>query len=51
MTNDDRQISNPSREAPGRQAWEPMSLTRVGAFGDVLQGGTGKKSDGATLKM
>jgi hypothetical protein len=27
------------------RAWEPMSLTKVGTFGDVLRGGTGKGED------
>ena len=27
--------------APARRPWEPMSLTRVGAFGEVLRGATG----------
>jgi hypothetical protein len=33
-----------------RRAWEPMSLTRVGTFGDVLRGNTGSMGDtGGTM--
>jgi hypothetical protein len=33
-----------------RRAWVPMSVTRVGSFGDVLRGATGDMMDGATMK-
>ncbi len=34
-----------------RRAWEPMSLTKVGTFGDVLRGGTGKGEDAIGKKV
>jgi hypothetical protein len=36
-------------EVSVRRTWEPMSLTRIGTFGDVLQGDTGAQMDGATM--
>ena len=36
-------------EASVRRTWEPMSLTRIGAFGDILRGNTGPKGDGGTM--
>jgi hypothetical protein len=32
------------------QSWEPMALTRVGAFSDVLRGSSGTLGDGGATK-
>jgi hypothetical protein len=46
------QFSSGTRPEPQvRRAWEPMSLSRVGTFGDVLKGDTGAMMDGATMKL
>lgn len=45
MNYEKQQGSGTSGGAPARRIWEPMSLTRVGTFGDVLSGNTGKKGD------
>jgi hypothetical protein len=45
MTNTDRRVTEIRGDAPTRRTWEPMSLTRIGAFEDVLRGGTGKGTD------
>ena len=37
-------------ETSARRTWEPMSLARVGTFGDVLKGNTGTKGDGGFAK-
>ena len=50
MTDEEHRTSGPSGDAPARRTWEPMSLTRVGTFGDVLRGNTGKMNDGVTMK-
>jgi hypothetical protein len=39
-----RTTEEAKRDLPRRE-WEPMSLTKVGTFGDVLRGGSGKGSD------
>ena len=31
-----------------RRSWEPMSLTRIGCFSDVLRGATGPLGDPGT---
>jgi hypothetical protein len=51
VTDTERRTNETSSEAPVRRTWEPMSLTRVGTFGDVLRGNTGPMMDGATLKL
>jgi hypothetical protein len=50
MTKVERIGSESGDEASVRRAWEPMSLMRIGTFGDVLQGNTGMEMDGATMK-
>jgi hypothetical protein len=51
MTKVERMGSESRDEASVRRAWEPMSLTRIGTFGDVLQGDTGMDMDtGGTMK-
>jgi hypothetical protein len=44
MANAEHTTNEPSGP-PARLTWEPMSLTRIGAFEDVLRGGTGKGGD------
>ena len=51
MTNIERIASEARAEPSVRRGWEPMSLTRIGTFGDVLQGNTGMQMDGATMKV
>ena len=51
MTDKERRTKETSRDAPAQRTWEPMSLTRVGTFGDVLRGNTGAMMDGATRKL
>ncbi len=51
MTKVERMVSESRDEASVRHNWEPMSLTRIGTFGDVLQGNTGDMMDGATMKV
>jgi hypothetical protein len=55
--NDKKQLTNRSQptngtpaETSARRTWEPMSLARVGTFGDVLKGNTGTKGDGGFAK-
>jgi hypothetical protein len=51
MTKVERMGGESRDEASVRRAWEPMSLTRIGTFGDVLQGATGPQGDGGgTMK-
>jgi hypothetical protein len=51
MTKVERMESESRDDASVRRAWEPMSLTRVGTFGDVLHGATGLMGDGGgTMK-
>jgi hypothetical protein len=45
MTKVERMGSESRDEASVRRAWEPMSLTKIGTFGDVLQGSTGDMMD------
>jgi hypothetical protein len=42
---------NDSEGQASRLAWEPMSLTKVGTFGDVLRGPTGGSVDGGGTMM
>jgi len=35
---------------PEPRPWQPMSLTNVGTFGDVMLGNTGAKTDGGSTK-
>jgi hypothetical protein len=49
MTGKEQTVGVPPGEGRER-AWEPMSITRVGAFGEVLRGNTGSKTDMATKK-
>jgi hypothetical protein len=35
---------------PRRHPWEPMTLTSVGTFGDVMLGNTGAKNDHPNTK-
>lgn len=51
MTNVEQTKSEARDETSAPRAWEPMSLTRIGTFGDVLQGGTGKGGDALTKKV
>jgi hypothetical protein len=37
-------LDSPTQQPQGR-AWEPMALTSVGTFGDVLRGNTGNTED------
>lgn len=50
VTDKKRTISKASGDAPVRRAWEPMALTKVGTFGDVLKGATGPKGDGVARR-
>jgi len=36
---------------PALRTWEPMSVTRIGTFGDILRGGSGKGGDSITKKV
>lgn len=36
--------------APAQRAWESMSLTQIGSFGDVLRGATGPSGDGGAKR-
>jgi hypothetical protein len=49
MTHSERMTGEARVEPSVKRAWEPMSLTRIGTFGDVLQGNTGDKNDGGTM--
>jgi hypothetical protein len=49
MTNVERRSSE-RRDAPARRPWEPMSVARIGTFGDILRGPSGTGSD-ANSKM
>ena len=51
ITGKTHKTGNPSGSVPVRRAWEPMCLTRVGAFGDVLRGSTGSMMDTGGLKL
>lgn len=51
MSYEKQQGSGTSGGAPARRIWEPMSLTRVGKFGDVLTGNTGMMADGGYTQM
>ena len=44
-----RRTRDVSADAPVRP-WEPMTLTKVGTFGDVLKGATGPKGDGVAKR-
>jgi len=44
-------MAKTTEKTVGRRVWEPMALTRIGSFADVMQGNTGNKADGATMKM
>jgi hypothetical protein len=38
-------------DASSRRTWEPMALSRIGTFGDVLKGITGPMNEtGGTMK-
>jgi hypothetical protein len=54
MTNEKRGMTSSTRSrsgsTPERRAWEPMSLTKVGSFGEVLRGSTGTMGDGGTKR-
>ena len=50
MTKVERMGSESRDEASVRRTWEPMSLTRIGTFGDVLQGTTGDMMDAIGMK-
>jgi hypothetical protein len=51
MTHSERMTSEARVDPSVKRAWEPMSLTRIGTFGDVLQGNTGSQGDGGgTMK-
>ena len=43
-------MSGVSTDAPAQRAWEPMTLTKLGTFGDVLRGATGPKGDGVARR-
>jgi hypothetical protein len=44
-------MSSSGGEGGVRRPWEPMSLTKVGTFGDVLRGVTGPMNEtGGTMK-
>jgi hypothetical protein len=45
VTDKKRKISGTSGKARVRRTWEPMSLTRVGTFGEVLRSSTGDMGD------
>jgi hypothetical protein len=47
---DKQQTSGESGSVPLARLWEPMTLTRVGTFGEVLLGNTGKNADMGTKK-
>lgn len=43
-------MSGASGTALVRRTWEPMTLTKVGTFGDVLKGATGTRGDSGTRR-
>ena len=43
-------MSGTSGSVPALRPWKPMSLKRVGAFGDVLKGATGPRGDGGARR-
>jgi hypothetical protein len=45
VTDDQRETKATQASVPVRREWETMALTRVGGFGDVLQGVTGPSAD------
>jgi hypothetical protein len=45
VTNVERKMSETRGDTPARRSWEAMSLTRIGTFGDILRGGSGKGID------
>jgi hypothetical protein len=49
VTNEERKVSGIAGTTSVRRTWHPMSLTKVGTFGDVLRGNTGAKTDGGIL--
>ena len=51
MTDKERRVSGVSADAPARRAWEPMTLMKLGTFGDVLKGATGPKGDGVAKRQ
>jgi hypothetical protein len=43
-------MSGSSGDASARRTWEPMALSRIGTFGDVLKGVTGAMGEtGGTM--
>ena len=50
MTEKERRMSGTPAVATPQRTWEPMSLTRIGSFGDVLRGATGPKGDGVARR-
>jgi hypothetical protein len=51
MAIEERRLRDAAETAEERRAWEPMAITRIGTFADVMQGATGKANDpGASKK-
>lgn len=50
MIDEKRKSGDASGKVPARPAWEPMSLTRIGKFADVLRGATGPRGDGGARR-
>jgi hypothetical protein len=50
VTNVERGSSEARGDAPARRTWEPMSVARIGTFGDILRGPSGMGTD-ANTKM
>ena len=48
MSNEEQTTTGTS--SPARRPWEPMSLAKVGTFGDALRGSSGAKGDGGISK-
>jgi hypothetical protein len=40
-----------SRKADAKREWKPMTVTRVGTFGDVMLGAMTNGSDGVNTRM
>jgi hypothetical protein len=46
VTDTEQSMSDADGKAAAPHEWEPMSLTKIGTFGEVLRGNTGPKGDG-----
>jgi hypothetical protein len=50
VANVQRTIGEARGDVPAQRPWEPMSLTRIGTFGDILRGPSGMTGDANTKK-